>query len=232
MLKNNRSGMVLWILSFLSILLSLYMIFIYVPTETDMGVVQRIFYYHVPLAWLSFLAFFFVFVGSIGYLWRKKQHWDLLAQSAAEIGVIFTTLFLLTGSIWAKPAWGVWWTWDPRLTAALLLWLIYLSYLLVRGYVNDRQQGARFAAVVGIVGFIDVPLVALAITLWRTQHPGTLIFTGGLEPPMVLTLMVCLLAFTLFFGLLMKLRYALKADVAKYRQLQMQLLLQDETEEI
>jgi heme exporter protein C len=231
MLKNNRFDLALWGISFLLILLSLYMVFIYVPTEVNMGVVQRIFYYHVPLAWLSFLAFFFVFLGSIGYLWQKQQRWDTLAQSAAEIGVIFTTLFLLTGSIWAKPAWGVWWLWDPRLTAALLLWLIYLAYLLVRGYVSNRQQGARFAAIVGIVGFINVPIVALAITLWRTQHPGALIFSGGLESSMTLTLIVCIVAFTLFSTLLLKLRYSIRKDEMNYWRLRMKLEQQEGIEE-
>ncbi|MFC2003285.1 cytochrome c biogenesis protein [Chloroflexota bacterium] len=190
-------------LSFILLVAALYLIFLYVPTEESMGIVQRIFYFHVPLAWVSFLAFFIVFLCSILYLWQRESKWDVIASSSAEVGTVFTTLFLITGSIWAKPIWGVWWTWSPRLTTALVLWLIYIAYLLVRAYTTEEQRGARFAAVVGIVGFIDIPIVALAITLWRTQHPGPVIFQGGLTPPMLLTLLVSLAAFTTFYILLL-----------------------------
>ncbi len=192
-------------------LAALYMVFLWVPTEQEMGIVQRIFYFHVPVDWVAFLAFFIVFLGSIGYLWRRDNRWDALAQASAEIGVVFTTLMLATGSIWAKPIWGVWWTWDARLTTALVLWLIYIAYLLVRAYASEKQQGARFAAVVGIVGFIDVPIVALAITLWRTQHPGPVIFEGGLAPSMLATLLVSLAAFTCLYAVLLRERMALRS---------------------
>ncbi|MFC2122796.1 cytochrome c biogenesis protein [Bacteroidota bacterium] len=191
---------------------ALYLIFLFVPTEESMGVVQRIFYFHVPLAWVSFLAFFVVFLGSILYLWKRNSKWDIMASSSAEVGAVFTTLFLITGSIWAKPIWGVWWTWSPRLTTALVLWLIYLAYLLVRAYASDDQRGARFAAIVGIIGFIDVPIVALAITLWRTQHPGPVVFTNGLAPSMMLTLLVSLAAFTALFLILVTQVARLKKD--------------------
>lgn len=187
----------------------LYMVFIYVPTEAEQGAVQRIFYFHVPVAWVAFLAFFVVFIGSIMYLWKRDDKWDRLAAASAEIGVVFTTLVLITGSIWAKPIWGVWWVWEPRLTTSLVLWFIYAAYLLVRSYAPEESRGARFAAVIGIVGFIDVPIVALAITLWRTQHPGPLVFEGGLAPSMLLTLMVCLAAFTTLYASLLRLRMAL-----------------------
>lgn len=199
-------------LAFVLFVAALYLVFIYVPTEANMGIVQRIFYFHVPVAWNAFLAFFIVFVCSILYLWKRKNRWDFLASSSAEVGVVFTTLTLITGSIWAKPIWGVWWVWEPRLTTALVLWFIYVAYLLVRSYASEAARGARFAAVVGIIGFIDVPIVALAITLWRTQHPGPVIFAGGLAPPMLLTLMVCLCAFTALLALLLKQRYSLKID--------------------
>jgi len=204
-MKNN------WLpgLTFLLFMAALYMIFIYVPTEREMGVIQRIFYFHVPLAWNSFLAFFIVFLCSIMYLWKREMKWDIIARSSAAIGLVFTTLFLISGSIWAKPIWNTWWTWSPRLTSALVLWLIYVAYHLVRAYTTDRQRGARFAAVVGIIGFVDVPIVALAITLWRTQHPGPVVFANGLAPSMLFTLMVCLAAFTLFYFLLLTLRISL-----------------------
>ena len=190
-------------LSFTLFVAALYLIFLYAPTEESMGTVQRIFYFHVPLAWVSFLAFFIVLLCSILYLWKRESKWDVIAGSSTEVGAVFTTLFLITGSIWAKPIWGVWWTWDPRLTTALLLWLIYLACLLVRAYAAEEQRGARFAAIVGIIGFIDVPIVFLVITLWRTQHPGPVIFQGGLAPPMLLTLLISLAAFTTFYILLL-----------------------------
>lgn len=211
---ENRNTINRWLLGLSLVLMiaALYLIFLYVPTEETMGVVQRIFYFHVPLAWVSFLAFFVVFLGSILYLWKRNSKWDILASSSAEVGAVFTTLFLITGSIWAKPIWGAWWTWSPRLTTAMILWLIYLAYLLVRAYASDDQRGARFAAIVGIIGFIDVPIVALAITLWRTQHPGPVVFQGGLAPPMLLTLLVSLAAFTALYLILVTQVAGLKKD--------------------
>jgi heme exporter protein C len=195
---------------FVLMMAALYMIFIYVPTEANMGVVQRIFYFHVPLAWLAFLAFFIVFLSSILYLVKRNLKWDRTASSSAEVGVVFTTLFLVSGSIWAKSIWGVWWTWEPRLTSALVLWLIYIAYLLIRSYVSNQEQRARFGAVVGIVGFVDVPIVALAISLWRTEHPSPLIFEGGLAPSMMYTLLVCIAAFSVLFSILLSQRLANK----------------------
>jgi len=181
---------------------ALYMVFVYVPTEKHSGIVQRIFYFHVPLAWVSFLAFFITFVFSILYLWKRAMKWDTIAHASAEVGIIFTTLVLITGPIWAKPVWGVWWTWDARLTTSLVLWLVYVAYLLVRSYATEPERGARFGAVIGIVGFIDVPIVFLTVNLWRTQHPTTIIFESGLTPPMLTTLMVCIAAFTVMYVLL------------------------------
>jgi heme exporter protein C len=189
---------------------ALYMVFIYVPTEAQMGVVQRIFYFHVPLAWLGLLSYTLVFISSIMFLWKRNASWDNLASSAAEIGFIFTTLFLISGSLWAKPAWGVWWTWTPRLTTALILWFIYIAYLTVRFYAPEKQQGARFGAVVGIVGFVDVPIIALATTIWQSEHPGALIFEGGLAPEMKLTLMTSIAAFTVLYIFLLTLSTGLK----------------------
>jgi heme exporter protein C len=197
---------ILTAVGFVLMMASLYMIFIFVPTEASMGSVQRIFYFHVPLAWLSFMAFFIVFIFSIVYLIKKEARWDRIASSSAEVGVIFTTLFLVSGSIWAKPIWGVWWTWEPRLTSALVLWLIYIAYLLVRSYVSNKEQGARFSAVVGILGFIDVPIVALAISLWRTEHPSAVVFEGGLVPSMLATLLVSIAAFSVLYVILLFLK--------------------------
>ncbi|OGO01631.1 MAG: cytochrome C assembly protein [Chloroflexi bacterium RBG_13_52_14] len=208
-------------ISFGLMMAALYLVFIYVPTEGTMGVVQRIFYFHVPVAWVSFLAFFVVFIGSILFLWKRDEKWDMLARSSAEIGILFTSLVLITGPIWAKPAWGVWWTWDARLTTTLIMWVIYVSYLMVRSFAVEESRGARFAAVVGIFGFVDIPITAVAITLWRTQHPRPVIFEGGLAPSMLLTLIVCVAAFTLLYIYLMLQAISLKqaeADLGKISQ--------------
>jgi len=206
-------------LSFVLFMGALYLVFISVPTEATMGIVQRIFYFHVPVAWVAFSAFFIVFLGSVLYLWKRDSKWDVIARSSAEVGLVFTTLALITGSIWAKPIWGVWWVWEPRLTTALILWFIYVAYLLVRSYASEESKGARFAAVVGIIGFIDVPIAALAITLWRTQHPGPVIFEGGLAPPMLATLIICIFAFTTLYGLLLIQRVSMRYDEAELNSL-------------
>ncbi len=194
----------LLVVSFVLMIASLYLVFVYVPTEKEMGIVQRIFYLMVPMGWLAILSFIIVFIGSILYLRKRERKWDTLAYCSAEVGIVCTTLALITGSIWAKPIWGVWWTWsEPRLTATLVLWLIYLAYLMIRSFATEESRGARFAAVVGIIGFIDIPFVILATTLWRGLHPGPIIFEGGLVPPMLLTLLVSIAAYTvLYFSLL------------------------------
>jgi heme exporter protein C len=206
-------------LGFALMVASLYMVFIYVPTDKNMGAVQRIFYFHVPLAWIAFLAFFVVFVCSILYLTKRDMKWDVIASASAEVGVVFTSLVLITGSIWAKAAWGIWWTWDARLTATLVLWFTYVAYLLARHYVAEDSQRARLGAVLGIVGFIDVPIVALAIMLWRTQHPGALIFEGGLAPSMLFTLLVCITAFTVLYIILVVQSIRLKNMEADIRNI-------------
>ena len=178
---------------------ALLMIFAFAPEEQAMGIIQKIFYFHVPIAWVSFLAFFVIFISSIAYLVRGRTVCDNLAYSSAEIGLIFNTLMLVTGSIWAKAVWNTWWAWDPRLTTSLILWFIYAGYLLVRNFGFERERSARFAAVIGIIGFADVPVVALSIVLWRTQHPSALVFEGGLTPSMLITLIVSVTAFTLFY---------------------------------
>lgn len=203
---------VLWALGLVGVLSALYLIFMRVPTVVGAGdLAQRIFYFHVPMAWVSFLAFFLTFLGSIFHLWKGGRGWDHLAYSGAEIGVVFAFLNIATGSIWARPAWGHWWVWDPRLTSMLVLWLIYIGYLLLRSY-TPAHQAPRFAAVVGIAGFLDVPIVYFAIRWWRTLHPGPVIGTsGGLTHIMLLTFLVSLAAFTLFFVVVARLRVSLRA---------------------
>lgn len=191
-------------------LVAIYFAFLYAPTELRMGDVQRIFYFHVPSAWISFLAFFVVCTASIAFLRTGNEKWDRLAYSSAEIGVLFITLVLLTGPLWAKPVWNTFWTWDARLTTSFILWLIYVAYMMLRRYVSDEERGARFAAVFGIIGFIDVPIVYMSIRWWRTLHPSPVMGGAegsGLAPDMLLTLMVCLAAFTVLFAVLLMQRY-------------------------
>ncbi|MDR5694068.1 MAG: cytochrome c biogenesis protein CcsA [Armatimonadota bacterium] len=199
-----------WVL-LVAMVVSLYMVFLYVPTEREMGIIQRIFYFHVPLAWISFLAFLIVCIAGIQYLRQRSRWWDALGTCAAEIGVLFSTLVLITGSIWAKPIWGTWWTWEPRLVTFLILWFIYVGYLLLRAAAGDDERKARLAAVVGIVGFLDVPLVFFSARLLRGLSP--VVFTrqgAGLAPPMLWTLLVSLATFTLLFVLLLRQRLFLE----------------------
>ncbi len=210
--RNNPAQTFLFLLSGGAMLLSLYLIFIWAPMDRNLGISQRIFYFHVSMAWVGFFAFFWVLVGSVGYLWKRSEGWDRLAYSAAEIGMVFTTLMLVTGVLWAKPVWGVWWTWDPKLTTSLILWLIYVAYLMLRAYSPRGGQGARFAAVLGIVGFIDIPIIYLSVVWWRTIHPNVVGTgaTGGLDPSMRMVLMASTIAFTLLFAYLLMDRLSLR----------------------
>jgi len=170
----------------------------YAPIERTMGLVQKIFYYHVPSAWVAFLAFGVVFVCSILYLTSKDRKWDLFAKSSVEIGVLFALIVLITGPIWARPIWGVWWTWEPRLTTTLILFLIYVAYLLLRIFSGNNERTARFAAVLGIVGFVDVPLVYLSINWWAPEaqvHPQRI----GMGSHMQVAFFVSLFTFTLLY---------------------------------
>src|SRR5258707_14277397 len=138
-------------------LAALYMVFLYVPTEADQGIVQRIFYFHVPCAWVAFASFALVAIAGIFYLWLGDQVWDDLGYAAAETGMVFCTLMIVAGSIWAKPIWGTWWTWDSRLTTTFILWLMYVGYLMLRASADDTPQVARFGAVLGIIAAHDGP---------------------------------------------------------------------------
>ena len=140
------------------------------PPDRDMGNLQKIMYVHVPAAWISFIAFLVVFVGSVLYLWKRQERHDLLAAAAAETGAVLTALTLMLGSIWGRPTWGVWWTWDPRLTSTAILLLIYVGYLALRAFTEDDERRARWSAAVGILGFINVPIVYMSVKWWRTLH--------------------------------------------------------------
>ncbi len=185
---------------------ALYLIFLYAPTEETMGEVQRIFYIHVPSAWTAFVAYFIVFLGSLGYLVKRSRFADDLAHAACEVGFVFCSCVLVTGPLWAKPVWGIWWTWDARLTSTFILWLLFVSYLMLRSYLINPERAALLAAVVGIIGFLDVIVDYMAIRWWRTQHPQPVMGGGegsGLDPRMRLTLFVAWGAsLCLFFYLL------------------------------
>ncbi|MGH2501841.1 MAG: cytochrome c biogenesis protein, partial [Ktedonobacterales bacterium] len=192
-------------LTTIGMLLTIWAAFIYAPTEAVEGPVQRIFYVHVPLAWISYLAFFFVLAGSVIYLWRRDERWDTFARVNAEIGTVFTTLVLISGSLWGRAFWGAWWVWDERLTTSLLMWFIYVGYLALRAYTGRTAQGARAAAVVGILGFIVTPINYMSVKWWRTLHPDQVLPLGGtpqLPASMIVALMISLVAFTLLYALL------------------------------
>jgi len=209
------------VFSFLLLATVFYLIFLYVPTEKVMGIVQRIFYLMVPLGWLTMLAFIVTAVASILYLQKKNQKWDILALSSAEIGVVFTTLAMATGAIWARPTWGVWWDWGtPRLTSTFILWFIYLAYFLVRNLATEEYRGAAFAAVVAIVGLADIPIIILSISLWQGLHPPALIFEkGGLDPKMGMTVGISVIAFTVLYIALLVLRVSMRHNEAELRKL-------------
>ena len=209
---NNRQtlkSIVFTMVTALAMFIAFVLISVYAPEEKSMGVIQKIFYLHVPLAWVTVLAFLVIFVCSILYLAKGNVLYDNIARSSAKIGFIFNSLMLITGSIWAKAVWGVWWTWDPRLTTSLILWFIYICYLLVRNSNYEEERGAKFASVIGIIGFADIPVIALSTTLWQTLHPSEMIFQGGLTVPMLLTLIICVIAFTLFYVRLMTITIAI-----------------------
>jgi heme exporter protein C len=185
----------------------MYLGLVFAPEDAQQGPAQRIFYIHVPAAWIGFLAFFVVFVSSIAFLVTKKRRYDDIASSSAEVGVIFTTGVLVTGPLWGRPVWGVYWTWDPRLTSFLMLWLIYLSYLVLRGYVSDPQRRATYSAVLGIVGFLDVPIVYLSVRWWRSEHPLQLVFErNGLPAEMLYALLFGVATFTVLYAYLLIVR--------------------------
>ena len=189
---------------------ALYGALVAAPTEQTMGDVQRIFYYHVPSAWTAFILFFINFFASVAYLiWRNNKA-DIVALVTAEVGVVFCTVVLVTGPIWARPVWGIWWTWDLRLTLTLVLWLIYVSYLMLRKFSSSGQT-PLLAAVLAVFGALDVPLVYFSIWFFRTQHPQPVVGGGGsIDPRMLHVLLINWLAFSCFAGLVCWSRYHLE----------------------
>lgn len=201
---------VLGMILLLSMVFALYMALIQAPREQTMKDAQRIFYFHVPSAITGMTAFAVNFVASIAYLFRRNRWWDSLALSSAEIGVVLFSMVLVTGPIWAKYAWGVWWTWSPRLTSSLVLWMLYVAYLLIRNYMIDPERRATTSAVFGIIAFIDTPIVWFSIRWWRDLHPQPMLETGGLSPTMWPALLTCWGAFQILLIYLLRRRLFLE----------------------
>jgi len=233
--RLDRIGTVLlWVLLPLTVI-ALFAAFLYAPTEAIMGNVQRIFYFHVPSAWVGFLSFFVTFVFSITYLRTKQRRHDIIALSSVEIGLLFTTIAIISGSLWARPIWNTWWTWDPRLSTMLILWLIYMAYLMLRGAIEDEEQRARFSAVLGIIGFLDVPIVFMAIRWWRTIHPVLIGSSSpdvkgqfNMEPQMVVALMLGVITFTLLYVVLLAYRVRLEETADRVAHLKQTLADREE----
>ena len=184
----------------------------FTPIERMQGAAQKILYVHAPSAWVAFLAFGLVAISSILYLWLRDLKLDCIAESSAEVGLVFTTVVLLTGPLWAKPIWGTYWTWDARLTLTLILWFVYVGYIILRGAIDDRDMRARYSAVLGIMGAALVPFIHLSVYIFRTMHPLPVLLkpsAPSMPPEMTMTLVSSFGAFTLLYIWLLRERYQL-----------------------
>jgi len=180
-----------------------------VPADAEQGDVQRLMYVHVPAAWLAFLSFAVVFVASVAYLRTGRIRWDRVAVASAEIGVLFCVLTLALGSLWGRPVWGTWWTWDPRLTTTVVLLLIYVGYLSLRSVADSPSRRAHWSAVVGVVGFVDVPIVHMSVVWWRSLHQEASVIRPGtptMDTSMLMALLLGTVAFSIAYGYLMAVR--------------------------
>jgi heme exporter protein C len=187
----------------------------FTPTEAIQGPAQKIFYIHAPAAWVAFLAFGLVGLASVLYLWLREERLDRIAESSAEVGLMFTTVVLITGPLWGKPIWGTYWTWDARLTLTLFLWFIFVAYIVLRGAIDDREMRARYCAVLGILGALLVPFIHLSVYLFRTLHPKPILMkpdAPSLPPEMLTTVLLAFAAFTLLYVALLRARYRYAVD--------------------
>jgi heme exporter protein C len=215
---------ILGAVALLFVIAAAYASFYIAPTERTMGDIQRIFYFHAATAWAGEMVFFVCFLANLLYVWRRDQKYDALGVSCAEVGLACITVVLITGPIWAHPVWGIWWTWDARLTSTFVLWLLYVSYLLLRSLIEETERRALLSALFGIFAFIDVPLVFFSIRWWRTQHPSPVIMGGagsGLDPVMKKVFFFNVLAMHIFALFLVVERYVLertKHDVESLRR--------------
>ena len=218
---------VLGVTAAFGLLAGLYTGFIYAPADAAQGEAQRLMYLHVPLILISYLAFFVVFAASILYLWRRQRQHDAIAHSSAEIGVLFTALSIAVGSIWGRPTWGAWWTWDARLTTTAILLLVFLGYLMLRALVDDPLRGATFCAVLGILGFLDIPIIHMSVVWWRTLHQPASILRPGpstVAMEMQVALYTNLAAFGLLYAYLLIKRLQIEGAKQELFRLQMELL--------
>lgn len=227
--RSSKGLMILTVIAGLLILASAYMALVRAPDAVglteDNTFAQRIIYFHVPVAWLSMLAFGVTMVGSIGYLASSKRPWDSLAVSSAELGLVFTLAAAASGSVWAKPAWNVWWTWDPRLTTYTIMFLLFVAYFMLRSAMEDPARRARFSAVYAIFAFLSVPITFMSIRWWRTIHP-VLIDPNegfGLGPGMMTAFFVSLFSFTVLYVVLLAYRYRLERTKEQVEELKEQL---------
>ncbi len=203
---NKKILITYWLATSVLFATSIALVFVWTPVESSMGIVQKVFYLHLPVAINTFIACFVTFAASVGYLWQRRQVWDDLAVSSAKVAVLLCSIVLLTGMIWGHSAWGVWWTWSPRLTFSLVLWLLYVAYLVIRPSIESRQRRALVSAVYGVVAFLDVPLVYLSVKLMPDIHPTSIML--GTE--MKLTLLACMLPVTLLSVGLIAMRFRLQ----------------------
>ena len=202
-------------LAAIAMVVSLYAALLYAPTDSFQGNIQRMFYIHVPAALTMYVAVTLLFFASILYLQKRDDRWDEVGAAAAEVGTLFGTLVMITGPLWARPVWGTWWTWDGRLTSLFILWLIFIAYVMLRAYGGSPEQVARFCAVLGIIGFLDLPIIHFSVFWWRTLHPQPVIMTeeglganlpGSMLASVALGLVAALLLFTVLF------RYRLRIE--------------------
>lgn len=213
----------------LSTIISQFLIYFYAPLEQTLGLAQKIFYYHLPVAWWAFVSFFFSALFAVLYLIKKKQNLNILSHANAEVGFVLATLTLITGSLWGKHSWGVWWTWDPKLTTALILWFIFAAYLVLRSMPMPKEQKNNICAVIAIIGFMDVPLVFFATRLWRSIHPAVFHSNGtGLEPEMVHTIIFCVLSFIFLWIWLVNYRKQQLTQELKLETIKTELLYEEE----
>ncbi|MCH2265275.1 MAG: heme ABC transporter permease CcmC [SAR324 cluster bacterium] len=214
-----------WV-SFLGLLACGLWIFLKLPIEASQGFPQKIMYLHVPSVITTYLAFFVVFIFSIAYLWKRELVFDQIAKASAEVGLVFCALVLLTGAIWGKPTWGTYWVWDARLTTTLLLFLIFMGYFLLRMSVNDRDKEARLASVLGIIGFLDIPIIHKSVEWWRTLHQPSTLFkvesgqaSPSISPELYYPLVASIIVMLVFYIYLLLLRYQTEKRTDRLNQL-------------